>query len=237
VVELQWKSIIDEVKKNGGLKDSIVLSDVSGSMAGTPMEVSVALGLLISEVTQEPFRNFVITFHENPTFHRVVGNSLKARVQSLSGAPWGGTTNFSAVFDMILKKAVSSKISQQAMPKRLFVISDMQFDIAGGASFESNHENIKNKYKKAGYEVPQIIYWNVRADTPDFPVTQDESGVALVAGFSQSILKNLVEHGEVMDPVSFMRSVIDAERYKVLTLGTVSETKVTSEADQLEHKE
>jgi hypothetical protein len=40
-----------------------------------------------------------------------------------------------------------------------------------------------------GYKLPQIIYWNVRADTPDFPVPSDETGVAMVSGFSPSILK------------------------------------------------
>lgn len=31
------------------------------------------MGLLISEVTEEPFKNVVITFHETPTFHVVKG--------------------------------------------------------------------------------------------------------------------------------------------------------------------
>jgi len=55
VVELQWKVIIEDIKKNGSLKDAIVISDVSGSMSGTPMEVSIGMGILIAEVAEEPF--------------------------------------------------------------------------------------------------------------------------------------------------------------------------------------
>jgi hypothetical protein len=219
VVELQWKTIIDDLKKSGSLSDSIVLSDVSGSMSGTPMEVSVALGLLISEVTAAPFTNVVITFHEKPSFHVVKGNSLMARVQDIKRMDWGGTTNFQAVFDLMLQRAREHRLPASAMPKRLFVISDMQFDDADmGGGFKTNHQVIKHKYAAAGYSMPTIIYWNVRANTKDFPVSHDERGVALVSGFSPAILKDLVDTGEFSDPFSVMKKAISNERYNVLTL-------------------
>lgn len=219
VVELQWKTIVDEVRKGGTLSDSIVLSDVSGSMSGTPMEVSVALGLLISEVTAPPFTNIVITFHETPTFHTVKGSSLKDRVHDIQRMEWGGTTNFQAVFDLILQKAKDHKLPPSAMPKRLFVISDMQFDQADmGGAFKTNHQVIKKKYQQAGYPFPAIVYWNVRSNTKDFPVTQDATGVALVSGFSPSILKDLVDTGEFSDPFTVMKKAISNERYNILEL-------------------
>jgi len=219
VLELQWKTIIDDVRKNVSMSDSLVLSDVSGSMSGTPMEVSVALGLLISEVTAPPFTNMVITFHENPTFHVVQGDTLKARVQHLRGAAWGGTTNFRAVFDLILSRAKQFKLPPAAMPKRIFVISDMQFDTAdGGHNFKTNHSVIKKKFVEAGYPMPAIVYWNVRSDTKDFPVSQNEMGVALVSGFSPSILKDLIETGDFADPITVMRKALSNERYNLLTL-------------------
>jgi hypothetical protein len=82
-------------------------------MDGTPMEVSIALGILISHVTQEPFRNLVITFHEQPKFHRVEGSTLREKVESLKGSEWGGSTNFAAVFDLILNKAKENNLSPE----------------------------------------------------------------------------------------------------------------------------
>lgn len=106
-------------------------------MSGTPLLVSIALGLLISEVTFPPFKNSVITFHSEPTFHQVKGTTLQERVQDL--AKWGGSTNFQAVFDLILHEAVTHKV----MPEKLFVISDMQFDAADDSNFLTNYEVIK----------------------------------------------------------------------------------------------
>ncbi|CAN8247804.1 unnamed protein product [Cochlearia groenlandica] len=38
-------------------------------MTGTPMEVCVALGLLVSELNEEPWKGKVITFSKNPQLH------------------------------------------------------------------------------------------------------------------------------------------------------------------------
>lgn len=220
VLELQWKVIIEDVKSNGALNDSLVISDVSGSMDGLPMEVSVALGLLISEVAAPPFQNLVITFHETPTFHTVVGSTLRDRVRNLKSAPWGGSTNFQAVFDLILAKAKAFKMPPEALPKRIFVLSDMQFNQAShNGKWETNHRAIKAKYDAAGYPVPAIIYWNLRANTMDFPSTAETPGVALVSGFSPSLLTAFMKvRGEDFSPLLILLEILGAERYSVLSV-------------------
>lgn len=70
---------------------------------------------------------------------------------------------------MILERAQKHQLPPSAMPKRIFVISDMQFGEADQeGKFKTNHQVIKDKYKAAGYEMPQMIYWNVRSNTPGF---------------------------------------------------------------------
>jgi hypothetical protein len=222
VVELQWKELVKEAAKLGSFHDSLVLSDVSGSMSGTPMEVSVALGLLISEVVPEPFKNLVITFSENPVFHSVKGTTLKERVKDIMAMPWGGTTNFQAVFDLMLSKATQSSIPKEAMPKRLFVLSDMQFDAACGQhKWMTSHQIIQEKYKAAGYPMPDIVYWNLRAAKMALPVTGDQKGVALLSGFSPNVLTALVsgkDIKEAMNPMQVLKNALANDRYSKLTL-------------------
>ncbi|KAL1198888.1 hypothetical protein V5N11_008506 [Cardamine amara subsp. amara] len=43
VAEQQWKRMVDDLKTKGSLTNCIAISDVSGSMEGTPMEVAIAL--------------------------------------------------------------------------------------------------------------------------------------------------------------------------------------------------
>jgi hypothetical protein len=73
-------------------------------------------------------------------------------------------------------------------------------------------------YEDAGYKMPNIVYWNIqsRGDN-NKPVHFDTNGTALVSGFSPALLTNLLG-GKDMTPISMMMSVIDSERYSVVTV-------------------
>ena len=80
----------------------------------------------------------------------------------------------------------------------------------------------KERYENSGYEMPNIVYWNIRSrNETNVPVRFDKMGTALVSGFSPSILTALLS-GETMNPINIMDSVIMGERYKNVTF---SETK------------
>ncbi|KAG8373928.1 hypothetical protein BUALT_Bualt11G0076200 [Buddleja alternifolia] len=79
VAELQWRSMVDDMAKKGKLNNCLAICDVSGSMSGIPMEVSVALGILVSELSDEPWKGKLITFSEDPKLQIVKGDSLKAK--------------------------------------------------------------------------------------------------------------------------------------------------------------
>lgn len=132
VAELQWYRMVGDLAKKGKLTNCIAVCDVSGSMSGIPMEVSVALGLLVSELSEEPWKGKVITFSENPELHLIQGDTLKAKTEFVRKMDWGGNTDFQKVFDQILSVAVEGKLSEDQLIKRIFVFSDMEFDDASG---------------------------------------------------------------------------------------------------------
>jgi hypothetical protein len=218
VVELQWQQIVENTSQLGNFEDSIVLSDVSGSMDGVPMEVSIALGILISSLTAEPFRNIVIPFDTNPSMHIIPKSctTLQQKVESMKEVPWGGTTDLYKVFELILNRARQYGLSPEQMPKRLYILSDMQFDSAIDCDTKTVFESIEDMYSKTIYTRPDIIFWNLRSDTTiDFPVCDTQKGVATISGFSPSILKNIL-NGDEVTPYTIMRNVIDDVRYSVI---------------------
>ena len=200
LLQKQWDSLKLTVLTKG--RKAIPLSDVSSSMDGIPMEVSIALGILLSEVTHEAFRDRVITFHESPSWVDLSKcNSLSEKVNTLKNASWGGSTNIEKVFDMILDIAIKNKLSSEDIPD-LVIFSDMQFNIAIGSrdGNTNTHLNIvKNKFKKAGLVCPRIVFWNLRAAT-GFPATQDAENVMMLSGFSPSLLKFILEDELVNEP-------------------------------------
>lgn len=216
VTEEQWKAQVATARELGTFSKSLTICDVSGSMGcdgGIPMAVSIALGIMISELCDGEFNGTVITFSERPEFFKLDNReSLKKRCTRLSRAPWGGSTNFQAVFDMILSKAVKAKLMATDMPKTLFVISDMQFNMCGGGG--TNFDTVRAKYRAAGYQMPQIVFWNVHGRIQDSPVRINDKGVCLISGFSPAIMKSVLSaDSDSFTPMGIMKTAIDDERY------------------------
>lgn len=203
-LEALWNQLPDYTQN----KNAIVVADVSGSMDGNPMAVSVSLALYFAERNHGPFKDCFITFSDKPKIQKVIGRDLKQRMKNLERSEWGISTNLQAVFDLILGSAVKNNIGQENMPETIYIISDMEFDscVRGVTNFES----IKNKYEKYGYKKPNVVFWNVDSKTNNLPVRKNESDVALVSGLSPSVFKLAVEN---VTPEQFMYNVINSERY------------------------
>ncbi|XP_058093024.1 uncharacterized protein LOC131239364 [Magnolia sinica] len=217
VAELQWKRMVDDLSKKGTLSNCLAICDVSGSMAGTPLQVCIALGLLISELSEEPWKGNVITFSKNPEMHRICDGTLQEKVEFIERMEWGMNTDFQKVFDKILDVALAGRLEQERMVKRVFVFSDMEFDQASENGWETDYEAIQRKYGEKGYgsAVPEIVFWNLR-DSRATPVAGKKEGVALVSGFSKNLLKLFLEEGGVVSPEAVMEAAIAGKEYQKL---------------------
>lgn len=225
VVDGQWGALVQRIKKSGTLSSSIAICDVSGSMCwpvfpdGTcPMDSAIGLSLLLAEVTAPPFRGAFITFSAKPTVQQILlTDTLQEKYQQLSKSAWGTNTDFVAVFEkLILPMALTNKLRQEDMVKRVFVFSDMQFDAAQttDARWTTSYERIQKKFRAAGYEMPQLVFWNLAGGRAGYhgsicgggdptapkPVTADEAGTAIVSGYSQGMLKVFLENGSFEEP-------------------------------------
>lgn len=213
ILEEQWRAIRQKTEEAGGLKRTVVLSDVSGSMNGVPMEVSIALGILISEVNAATFRDHVMTFHEKPSWVNLSGcKTLKEKVAKVAQAPWGGSTNFEGAFKLILQRLVESKVPAEEAPQDLLVLTDMGWNHASNGRFHI--QNIKDEWMRFGYTAPRIIIWNLRAQFKEYHAKADQEGVVTLSGWSPSILKVLQEGKlDMSNPWKTLRAVLDDERY------------------------
>eukprot|EP01038_Epipyxis_sp_PR26KG_P007317 gene7317-9969_t len=184
----------------------VPLVDVSGSMSGEPMEVAIALGILVSEVNHPAFRNRFITFHEQPSWVNLDNlNTIAEKVLLAREAPWGGSTNIESAFNLILKVVVDNRLPIDEVPD-LIIFSDMQFNQADNKTTSGTYlDIIKIKFADAGtticgspYPMPKIIFWNLRGNTRGHAAAQDSENVQLLSGFSPSLLKHVLE-GEPLE--------------------------------------
>lgn len=203
LVEKQWEEIIEKAPRS----NMLVLSDVSSSMRGLPMLVSITMGILIASCSTNPnFKNKVLTFESQPRFVELTGESLYDNVEILKQAPWGGSTNICAAFDVVLSKTPTVSID------KLIIVSDMQFNKADSVYNETTFEVMKNKFAEKGFTLPHIVFWNVNGSYSDYQTTANAPGVSMVSGFSLDILKSVIE-GDDISPFTTMMRVLNKERY------------------------
>lgn len=215
-LDLLWKNLPDYTRDN---EKAIVVADVSASMSGTPMDVAVSLAMYFAERNKGLFHNKFITFSEKPELQEISGTNLNQKIRNLENAHWDMNTNIQAVFDLLLNTAVKNSAPEDEMPKTIYIISDMEFDRASHSGNyyaevkpdNTNFDEIKRKYSEVGYEMPNLVFWNVSSRQDNVPVEQNEKGVALVSGCSPTIFKMAIKR---TTPHEFMVEVLNSERYK-----------------------
>jgi len=234
--DLQWHGLVTrcaEARARGeGCAGFVPVCDVSGSMSGEPMEVAVALSLLLAESAPKTsvLRGGMFTFHSKPTFVRLTvpdheggevrDGALAERVRWVKSIEWGCSTNLDLVFDRIIDMALTySMPPEQVRRMAVVVFSDMEFDQGVATrenAWETAHEAICNKFRLAGLgEVPPtIVYWNLR-DSRSVPVEGTRRGVAMLSGFSSGLLESFLE-GKLDDftPVRQMMKQLERECYQ-----------------------
>lgn len=211
VIEAQWASLPD-LSEFG---NTLVMADVSGSMSGQPMEVSVALAIYFAEQMTGEFHNMFMTFAGNPEFVQLSDNmSLRQKVKETVNANWDMSTNLEKAFQLILNVAVKAQLPQDEIPETLVIISDMQFNTAVRSN-NSVFESARVAFENAGYIMPNVVFWNVDGATT--PVKADSNGVALVSGYSPSVM-NAVTSGDLSEftPTSIMTKQLMNPKYTEL---------------------
>ena len=215
VLETQWKAQPNYLPEGRRI---LPVCDVSGSMStgdGLPMEVCISLGIYLAERNVGPFKDGFITFSNRPELQILSGKTLHSRVSQLHRAHWEMNTNLESVFSLILGRAIQFKLPEEDMPTDILILSDMQFDQAMRNPADSVIRMIRSDYLTAGYEIPNVIFWNLRTSN-GIPVKFDEKGTALVSGFSPSIMKSLL--GGELTPEFMMLKVLNSERYSKILI-------------------
>lgn len=228
--QAQWDSIRNKTMSYGGLGKCVPMCDFSGSMDGRPKLISLALGILISEINHKTFRDHILTFDSEPKWHSFDGKiTLQDKLKSISkDIGIGLNTNFYLACKCIIEKMKEHRVPVGEEPEDLIVLTDMGFDYAyrgnnKAIKWETQLETIRKLFKLAGEEiwgegkgwkVPRIVIWNLRAEFKEFYAKADQQGVVQLSGWSPSILKALQKGGvEALTPYDGMRNILDDSRY------------------------
>ena len=207
-----WASLPDFA----GDENALAVVDTSGSMYGyydpSPASVAFSLGLYFAERNKGAFANHFITFSETPRLIELKGNTFYDRLRYATSFNEVANTNIEATFDLVLNTAVKNHLPQSELPKRLIIISDMEFDCCTKDASLSNFENAKAKFSAHGYELPRLVFWNVASRNLQQPVTMNEEGVMLVSGCTPRLFSMVAS--DAASPYALMLEILESPRYE-----------------------
>jgi hypothetical protein len=213
--EMQWRTIVENVKKSGNFDNAISIVDVSGSMfnaknGSIPAQVAIALGIITSLCCKGNFANKIITFSEEPQLVDLISYvnkdnedkvipTLHECIKNIMKINFGYSTDFVKCNEEIINYAIKYNVTQDKMPSKLFVFTDMQFNNANANAnnLDTVYKSIVKLYNKNNYKAPKFIFWNLNSDSNEiFPVNCDTEGTAIVSGFSEQLLKIFMNYDE-----------------------------------------
>ncbi|XP_026451118.1 uncharacterized protein LOC113351329 [Papaver somniferum] len=178
VAELQWQRMVNDLLEKGKLKDCLAICDVSGSMVGPPLQASLALGLLISEISEDPWKDFQKVF--DTILQVVIDGNLKE--------------------DQVIKRVfVFSDMRFDKASKNYFEWAADHPTLDTAFSWETDYETIKRMFRESGYmSVPEIVFWNLRSSGAT-PVTWEQKDGGDLNGLTPiSVMKKAIS-GEEYD--------------------------------------
>ncbi len=211
-VNTTWANLPDY----GGDEDILAVIDGSGSMYSSwtqpvPASVALSLGLYFAERNKGAYRNHFITFSERPQLVELKGETFLDKLQYAMTFNEVADTNIEAVFALILNTAVKNNLSNKDLPSKIVIISDMEFNYCARNASLSNFQNAKRMFEQQGYQLPEIVFWNVNSRNTQQPVTKNDEGVALVSGCTPKLFSMIA--GGIIDPYAFMLEVLNKPRY------------------------
>ena len=210
-----WEALPDF----GSEANALAVIDTSGSMycdaKPLPAAVALSLGIYFAEHNTGAFKNHFIEFSSNPELIEIKGDTFAEKLQYICSFNEIADTNIEAVFDLVLNAAINNKLPQAELPAKLIIISDMEFNECVENAGATNFKNAKAKFEAAGYELPEVVFWNVASRNRQQPVTKNEQGVALVSGCTPRLFSQVVDGSlAALTPYEFMLDVLGGERYE-----------------------
>ncbi|MBR4367531.1 MAG: DUF2828 family protein [Bacteroidaceae bacterium] len=203
LINKQFDELVSKAEADGKISGNVLCAlDTSGSMSwgilGTNVsvyDVCVSLGMFFSTLNKGAFHKNVAMFDNHSRLLQLSGTFTEMVDEILAQSTAWGSTNFQSLIDEIVRvRKTRTDIPLEDFPKTILVVSDMQFNPAGG--YQTNYEAMKNKLLEAFPEDfvndMKFIWWDCIGRREDAPATMEDNGCYFFSGFDGSIISQLL---------------------------------------------
>lgn len=201
-IDKQFDELVKKATEDGNILGNVWCAlDTSGSMTSTVVgdisafDICISLGVFFSTINTGAFHKNVIMFDNHSRVKQLKGGFCDMITDILKSNTAWGSTNFASIVEEIVRiRTQHPEIPLEDYPKKLLVVSDMQFNPVGGNA-KTNYEHMKDElykvFPKEFVDDMSFIWWQVTGRTNDVPA-EIGPGQIFLSGFDPSILSLLL---------------------------------------------
>ncbi len=185
-LEELWKALPDTVQGSGG---TLVIADGSGSMmlpvsGGSVrlLDVANALAIYFGRAVLRAFSRYLPdVFGTSPAGGPEYRKEPAGQAANCPHPRGGGQHQCGSRFPADPRHGGKASPSPGELPRTLLILSDMEFDRcakgADGAGLDQRlFQVIGERYRRAGYRLPRLVFWNICSRTMTIPVKEKPVG-------------------------------------------------------------
>lgn len=220
VLDKYWNNLVDYF--DGKSCNILPVIDNSNSMTWNgygnvmPIDVAISLGIYCAERNHGEFYNHYISFSSEAKLIELSGNNIVEKVKSAVKEVYIESTNIKSVFDLVLNTLKNSNLSEEYLPERIVIISDMEFN--RGVEFSNKKdtlmESIRKEWAREGYEMPSLVYWNVNSRQNNIS-DLGANNITYVSGCTPMIFECIMKGKNGID---LMLDILNSNRYLSVTI-------------------
>ncbi|XP_010693868.2 uncharacterized protein LOC104906765 [Beta vulgaris subsp. vulgaris] len=218
--ELEWQNMVQAFSTRGKLSNSLAVCDISDEMEERTRNVSISMGLLISELSSSSWKGTVYGFQESPKLYKIEGDDLPSKFNFIKQLKCTKRVNIETILNQVLQVGVKQKLNKEKMVQRVFVFTNKDFRKAVNNSWGWNYRAVWENYQKFGYDqVPEVVFWNIKGFNVSPPTIRAAfyNRLLTINGFSKSLFAYFLDKGAVWRSED-IKSVTTAEDVMRITL-------------------
>ena len=81
VVECEWQRLVRHMENKGRLKNYLAICDVSKNSGAIQLDLCALMGVLLSELNDEPWKGKAITCNHNLMLCKIEGGNLQSKIK------------------------------------------------------------------------------------------------------------------------------------------------------------
>ena len=202
----EWKQVFKTHLENNNSLHLIPIIDISSSMKGAISEIANIIGVIVSELAFEKYKNKIYSFSEDVTYVEFKDEDLLFnKITKLNeNLKWDTRINIEKTFENILQIAIKDKLKDNEIPD-ILIVTDMDFDdaLANRDLYNVTYLKFYNKFFHEGikntgmpWKVPIIKYWNIKGEF-SVNLNNEIKNIKIYRGYSQMLFEHVIFNKEL----------------------------------------